>query len=89
MLEAQLEATFRRRVREKGGMVVQLMPTVAGIPDRMVLLPGGRVYLVELKTVTGRLRPAQREWHRRALTLGTPVIVLYGLGDVVRWVEEQ
>ena len=88
MLEAQLEKTFRNRVRERGGMVVQLMPTVAGIPDRLVLLPGGRMYLVELKTHTGRLSPVQREWHKRALKLGVPVAVLYGLGEVVKWVEE-
>lgn len=90
MLESQIEHAFRRRVRaDLGGMVVQLMPTVAGIPDRMVLLPGGRIHLVELKTVTGRLSPVQRAWHVKAAQLGVPVTVLYGLGEVCQWVREQ
>lgn len=88
MLESQLEKTFRRRIRILGGMVVQLMPTVAGIPDRLVLMPGGRMYLVELKTRTGRLSPVQREWHRKVGLIGVPVVTLYGLGEVVKWVDD-
>ena len=88
MLEAQLERVFRNRIRARlGGMVIQLMPTAIGIPDRLVLLPGGRMYLVELKTETGRLRPAQVEWHRKAAELGVIVTVLYGRDDVVKWVD--
>lgn len=88
VLEARLEARFRSRVRGAGGIVVKLAPTVRGIPDRLVLLPGGRMHLVELKTSSGVLSPAQRAWHNRAHALGTPVTVLYGPDEVDEWVGQ-
>jgi len=88
--EAQLEVLFRRRVRGVlGGIVIQLAPTVAGIPDRLVILPGGRMYLVELKTETGRLRPAQVAWIARAAERGTYVAVLHGVAGVLGWVTDR
>jgi hypothetical protein len=90
MLESDLEEKFRHQVRVKlRGMVFQLMPTVAGIPDRMVLLPGGRIFLVEMKTVNGHLRPDQIEWHRKAALLGIEVATLYGQADINKWISER
>lgn len=93
--EAQLETLFRVRVRTVlGGMVVKMMPTVAGVPDRLVLLPTParavpRIELVELKTMTGKCSPIQVEWHKRANGLGIPVTVLYGLGEIDLWVRDR
>ena len=85
-LEASLEAYFRKSVREKlGGRVVKLAPTEKGVPDRLVLLPGGRMFLVELKADGGRLSPAQVYWHENAKELGTTVHVLEGRGQIYQW----
>lgn len=65
-------------------MVVQLAPTVVGVPDRLVLL-AGNMHLVELKTNTGRLSPAQVVWHARAAAAGVTVVVLRGREEVVSW----
>ena len=90
VLEAQLERVFRSRVRMVlGGMVIKMAPTTVGVPDRLVLLPGGGLILVELKTEKGKLSDAQREWHLRARRLGTKVVVLRGLEQIQTWVEEQ
>lgn len=89
-LEKHLEAYFQRAVRGAlGGKAVKLSPLEKGTPDRLVLLPGGRVKLVELKTYKGRLSVAQKVWHSRAAQLGTPVAVLYGREGVDAWVREQ
>lgn len=89
-LESALERTFRRLVRVVlRGRVEKLAPTTKGMPDRLVLLPGGRIFLVELKTDTGDTSPAQRVWHSRAADLGTQVYVLRGLADVQAWVNAQ
>ena len=53
----------------------------------MVIIPGGGILLVELKTETGRLSPAQREWHRRASVLGVHVYVVKGPKEVKQWIE--
>src|SRR5664279_2540991 len=88
MNEAQLETLFRKRVPlVLGGIVWKLAPTTAGIPDRLVMLPGGRMFLVELKTETGRLSPIQREIHHRLAELGIHVYTLRGRAQVLLWVE--
>lgn len=89
-LEASLEAYFRKRVRlSLGGVVYKLAPTETGIPDRLVALPGGRVILVELKTVFGSLSPRQKYVHEKLAELGTVVPVLYGRPAIDQWVQEQ
>jgi len=86
-LEASLEAYFNKQVRLLGGRLVKLVGE-KGLPDRLVLLPGGRLYLVELKTDTGRVSAAQDLWHQRAAQLGTRVAVLYGRTAIDRWLRE-
>lgn len=88
VLEAKLERLFYDLVRsERRGIVVKLAPTVRGLPDRLVLLPGGFIHLVELKTETGALSPVQQVWHDRAAQLGVHVHVLYGEAEIRRWVR--
>lgn len=90
-LEAALEATFRHRIRRAGGLAIKLAPTMRGVPDRLVLLPGGGLYLVELKRPRpyGRLSPIQEVWHERASQLGVPVYVLYGVEDIDPWLAAR
>lgn len=87
--EAQLEARLRDAVRSMGGLIEKLAPTRWGIPDRIVLLPYGQIYLVELKADAGRVRPAQSVWHTRAASLGTDVVVIRGASELDRWIAEQ
>lgn len=86
-LEASLEAHFYRQVRLLGGMVDKIAPTRKGMPDRLVLLPGGRVYLVELKADNGSTSPAQRLYHQRAAELGTRVQLLVGRSGIDAWLR--
>ncbi len=89
MREAQLEAVFMKRVRMAlGGRVEKLAPTRRGMPDRLVLLPAGRMYLVELKTDTGRVSPIQAVWHEHARRLGTTVHIIRGLAAIDEWIQE-
>lgn len=84
-IEADLENYFRQQVRRAGGRAYKITSMTKGIPDRLVLFPGGRVDLVELKTDTGRTSPAQRVWHARAEALGTTVPVLHGKAEIDAW----
>lgn len=86
-LEARLEAFFYRRVRLLGGQCIKLAPTERGIPDRLVMLPGGRKYLVELKAEGGSLSPIQIAWHGRMKALGHDVIVLEGRDEIIQWLR--
>lgn len=86
-LEAQLEALFRKRVRDVGGYTIKLAPTERGVPDRLVIFPKGRMYLVELKTPTGILSPIQMHWHDRMAARGVTVHTLYGEDDIRAWLR--
>jgi hypothetical protein len=70
--ETHVEGYLRARVQDVGGLCVKLHPAgVVGIPDRLVLLPGGRVVFAEVKKpqggVVGRL---QYVWRDRLIELG-------------------
>lgn len=86
-LEASLEAWFRKAVRVAGGSAHKLAPTEKGMPDRLVLMPGGRMYLVELKTEVGTVKPAQTLWHMKAAQKGIIVVVLAGRAGVAAWLR--
>lgn len=72
MRETSIEGYLRERVKDVGGLCVKLNPaSLVGIPDRLVILPGGWVVFVEVKKpkggVVGRL---QFVWRDRLLDLG-------------------
>ena len=85
MLERSVEAIFARRVRDLGGISYKFAPVCAGNPDRIVLMPGGAVFFVELKAPGGQLSPVQRLWHARAAELGTTVQVVTGAVEARSW----
>lgn len=87
MRENHVEKTLRVKVKARGGWAIKLLPSVSGLPDRMVLLPGGRIYFVELKSPTGTVQPHQSVIHRRLRTLGFVVEVLGNPTAVNEWVD--
>ena len=85
--EAKVEAYLAREVKALGGLCFKLLPSVTGLPDRLVVLPGGRVFLVELKSATGRLRERQKVIGIRLAARGVQVPVLHSTDDVDAWLE--
>lgn len=85
-LESQLETWFRVSVHRAGGYTFKLAPTEAGVPDRLVVWPGGRIYLVELKRTGAKLSAIQSLWHNRIKALGAPVVVLAGREAAATWI---
>jgi hypothetical protein len=83
--EADLEAIFRALCRKAGCLVEKLAPTRRGMPDRIVLAPGGRIFLVELKRENEKPTPIQEEWHKRAWIRGVKVVVLTGEDEIRQW----
>ena len=89
MKESEVEAMLVRGVQLRGGLCWKFVsPGRAGVPDRIVVLPGGRVIFVELKTDTGQLRPIQIYQHRELHARQADVRTLYGAKDVLAFLEE-
>lgn len=89
MRETTVERRLIELVKKEGGICVKVPPVVAGTPDRLVLLPGGRMYLVETKAPGGRLRPIQAVWHSKAAKVGIFVSVLTSTEEVVEWMRDK
>lgn len=77
-LEKEIEAKLRKMVTKHGGHCLKwVCPGWSGVPDRIVLLPGGRVYFVELKRPKGgQVSPMQRWWADLLRRLGFWVLCI-------------
>ena len=71
MKESELEEKFRRMVREAGGKAYKFVsPGNDGVPDRLVVLPGGRIGFIELKQKGQRPRKLQQHRMRELEEMG-------------------
>ena len=71
-LEKEIETKLREIVKKRGGLCLKwVCPGWAGVPDRIILLPRGRVIFVETKRPKGgRLSTRQEWWQRKLRSLG-------------------
>ena len=77
--ESQLERRLTRGVKALGGRAYKFVsPGNAGMPDRLIVLPGGRVLFVEIKTASGRLSNLQRRQIKELRDLNIIADVLFG-----------
>lgn len=82
MRESKIEKALVKAVREAGGEIRKLAWVGRrGAPDRLVMLPGRRPILVELKAPTGRLSKLQDREHE-VLRTWFDVLVIWTLNDV-------
>ena len=88
MLEKEIESYLVAQVKVKGGRAYKFTsPAHRGVSDRIVVLPNGVVWFVELKTETGRLSPLQDAFRREINGMGGNYICLYGKKDVEQWLN--
>lgn len=60
-LERKLEEKLRRKVKELGGLCIKwVAPGTTGVPDRIVFMPEGRIYFVEMKAPGKKMEPRQK-----------------------------
>lgn len=77
MLEKQIENKLTTAVKKAGGIAPKFVsPSLAGMPDRLVLLPDGVFAFVELKAPGESPRPLQKARHRKLRSLGFKVYVI-------------
>ncbi len=93
MLEKDIERNPVAGVHKLGGAAYKFVsPGQDGVPDRLVILPRGRIIFVELKTVSGRASSLQIVQQRRLKALGCDVRMLFGpdqVDDFLREVGEE
>lgn len=69
ILEKEIEQKLKKMVERHGGLCLKwVCPGWIGVPDRICILPGGRVIFVELKRPKGGKREAMQRWWARKLS---------------------
>lgn len=67
MNENIIEQRLKKEIEKIGGKALKFVsPGVAGVPDRIVLMPEGRIIFVELKAPGKKLR-AMQEYRAKEL----------------------
>ena len=83
MKETEIEKKLVQKVKAKGGIAPKFVsPSYAGMPDRLVLLPGGVFAFAELKAPGMKPRPLQVARHRMLRSLGFKVYVIDGTEQI-------
>ena len=71
MREREVEAALVKAVKDRNGMALKFVsPGLSGVPDRIVLLPHGRLAFVELKRPGEKMRVLQEKRKRQLQKLG-------------------
>ena len=74
MQEANVEKYLIRYVKDKGGLCLKFISaSMRGLPDRIVILPQGKIFFVELKAKGKKPRPEQTRVHKLFSSLGAKV----------------
>jgi hypothetical protein len=77
MREKTIERKLVQAVKAMGGICPKFVsPRFDGMPDRLVLLPMGRIAFVEVKAMGSKPRPLQETRHGMLRQLGFEVYVL-------------
>jgi hypothetical protein len=88
MLEKDVERRLVKGVEALGGKAYKFVsPAHRGVADRLVVLPGGRVWFVEVKTKSGYLSPLQRVFRDDMSLMGCNYCCLYGAEDVDHFLD--
>ena len=83
MREKQIEQKLTLMVKAKGGIAPKFVsPSFAGMPDRLVLLPGGVFAFAELKAPGMKPRALQVARHEMLRRLGFRVYVIDGIEQI-------
>jgi len=74
MLEKTIEHKLKAEVKNMGGIAFKFTaPGINGVPDRLVLLPYGKLAFIELKAPGKEMRPLQVRRKRQLEQLGFSV----------------
>ena len=83
MREKEIEKKLALEVKKLGGLAVKFVsPGFDGMPDRILLMPGGKMAFVEVKAPGKRSRPLQMARHKLLRGLGFSVFILDGESQI-------
>ena len=83
MREKEIEKRLVRAVKDMGGIAPKFVsPGLDGVPDRLILLPGGHMAFAELKALGQTPRPLQRHRIGELRRLGFRVYIIDDINQI-------
>lgn len=90
MLEKEIESYFVKSVKAMGGLAYKFNSlSNRGVSDRIVVLPNGEAWFIELKTERGRLSALQKIFASDMRRLNQNYACLNSIEAVDRWATER
>jgi hypothetical protein len=88
-MEKTLERRLKREVERHGAKAYKFVsPGMAGVPDRLILIPGGRAIFVEMKDEGEKPDPLQVKRAKDLRALGFAVYCLDSVNAIHGFIEE-
>lgn len=83
MRERDVEAYLVKQIKALGGMCEKFVsPGKTGVPDRLIILPAGRIIFCELKAPGKKPTELQLRDHQKRRDLGCEVLVIDSIEEV-------
>lgn len=77
MRESLIEKKLKKRIELFGGKCLKFVsPGLSGVPDRICIFPGGKIFFVETKATGKNLRPLQEKRRKELQAFGFKVYVI-------------
>lgn len=74
MREREVEKALTKEVKKRGGLALKFIsPGMSGVPDRLIMIKGGKLAFIELKAPGKKMRPLQIKRKRQLEELGFKV----------------
>lgn len=90
VLEKQVEAYLVKRVRALGGEAYKFTsPAHRGVADRIVCLPNGQTWFVEVKTEGGRLSELQKVFAADMAKMNQKYTCLWNKEQIDEWLANH
>lgn len=90
MREIKIEEYLKREIEKLGGLCVKFIPTFFnGFPDRILLLPGGRIWFVETKAPGKKAGALQRIVHGMLTSRGFKVFILDSYEKIDKFIQDE
>ena len=88
MREVTIERYLYDQVKKAGGYAYKFVsPGRRGVPDRLIVMPGGVTWFCEVKTPQGKLSPLQVAEITQLRALGCNVSVIWSKKDIDELME--
>jgi len=87
MKESTIEKYLTQRVKDLGGRAYKFTsPMHRGVADRVVCLPDGQTWFVEVKTEGGRLSPLQKVFASDMALMNQKYVCLWSKEQIDGWI---